>query len=180
MSQEALLHAPLVLAIGEPRRNLLATGGIFIILGACSVIGYLLIDFSQVEAMPEFTLLVGIVFLLIGISVAASVHQVRVDKDAGYVETIRGVFIPLWRKALPLSDFSKITLMREKKQIRRSSKTEVRFPVRLEGKQQFVCCEFKQFHQAQSCIEKLARYLQLPVEDATSGAVERREVDEFL
>jgi len=180
MKQVSSSQDPLIFTLGEPRLNLVAMGAIFFILGSLSVGGYVVIDFSQIDSPPEFTLVVGIIFLILGTSIAASLNQVRVDKATGYVETIRGVIVPFQRKTLPLSDFNKITLTRDKRQVRKSRKVEVLFVVRLDGKQPLLCCEFKQFEQAQFCVEKLVSYLRLPVEDSTSGAIERREVEEFI
>lgn len=153
--------------------------GIFIAIGVSS--GLLHTQGGQ-SASPLFAVLFGMLFALPGLCLMLGRAATVLDKDQEKIITWWGLLVPFKSKEQPLEGLDTVTLTKE---VRRSDKsTYTVYPVRLSGGEKpMLLKEPRQYEPARRLAEQAAKFLDLPLEDSTSGEMIRREagtLDESL
>lgn len=123
---------------------------------------------------PLVACLVGLLFATIGAVFIFGRMGVVLDRSQGTATAWWGLLVPFKAKQRPLSDFDAVAITKE---IRRSDKsTYTVYPVRLTGTTDPLNIEeSRDADRARDRAEEVAKFLNLGVEDSSSGETVRRE-----
>jgi hypothetical protein len=133
---------------------------------------------NESGAAPIFTALFGLPFLLVGLGFMLGRGGVIVDLRRGLVIKWWGLLAPIKRTEFPLDGFKSVTL---KKEVRGSGKSQrTVYAARMEGDAGLVELDApQQYEQGRLEAEELAKFLNLPMTDYTSGVPLTREPDKL-
>ena len=168
-------HEPMVVlsARGGNRVGRFLFGMVFTAAGAFAIYAYFNLD---VQGDAWVALLVGSIFVVMGLSIAGFYRRRVLDKLAGHAEIITGYFIPLKRIRHPLSKFQQVSLrheVRTRSNWHGSSSHDV-YPLRIEGQENMELGEWTVINEARRQAEAVAKYLDIPLSDSSSGTTVTR------
>jgi hypothetical protein len=150
----------------------------FLLPGLVAIWAYFNVD---IQGEPIAALIVGGVFSLVGGAIAGAFKRVRIDRQQGFAEMAAGAFFTFKRTRIPLAGITHISLGREQRTRRSKNRTSTYYvyPVKLAGNSELECSDSQDYDYARGEAEAMARYLNLPIEDSSSGEIRRREYDEL-
>ncbi len=133
------------------------------------------------EPSVAFVMIFGLIFASVGAGLMFGRRGVTLDRRRRLAESWWGLILPLRRKMHTLEEFERVELSKE---IRRSKdSTYTVYPVRLQGSAKLSLGEMRDLLKSRGKGEKVAKFLNLPLRDTSSGeAVERvaSQLDESL
>jgi hypothetical protein len=115
-------------------------------------------------------LVAGSAFSLIGLLMLGARSGIIIDQRTREVIKWWGLFVPLGRTAHPLSQFARVAVV-----VRQGQNNTKVFPVCLAGERMLEIEAPGRYQNARTTAERLARLLQLPLADASSGTEVVRE-----
>ena len=121
-----------------------------------------------------FGLPFGAIFALVGAGLMFGRRDCIIDTRSETISLWWGLLVPLRRDEKALGNFTRVTITKE---IRRTDKsTYTVFPVRLDGADDQVALgEMQDYAKTRELAEQVAKFLELPLSDTSSGAEVVRE-----
>ena len=125
-----------------------------------------------------FVIPFGMVFAAVGGGIMFYRSKTIIDRDQGTIHHWWGILIPMKHRYVKIDDVSSITITRE---IRKSDKsTYTVYPVRAEGTGEALKIkEPRDYNQARAEAERIAKVIQKPIHDKSSGKTVVREPHEL-
>ena len=143
-------------------------GMVFALAGAFSIFSYFAFEIS---GDAWVALLLGVIFVLIGIGVAGFYSHRVLDKHGGFAQSSFGIFFSFKQTRYELSDFQQVSLHHEvrTRSSKHGSRTYDVYPLRLDGRKDLNLGEWLDFTQGRQKAEAVAKYLDLPLCDSSTG-----------
>jgi uncharacterized protein YhhL (DUF1145 family) len=157
---------------GSVRVVLMFLGAPVLLLGVLAIIAALdsLDDPAKADAVPR-VLIVGAVLSLVGLLMLGGRSSVVIDQRTREVVKWWGLFVPFRRKVHPIASFIRVTVGIRQGQ----NQSQKVFSVSLSGESTLEIEAPSRYQNARTTAERLARLLQLPLADASSGTEVTRE-----
>ncbi|MBN1341827.1 MAG: hypothetical protein JXQ73_04065 [Phycisphaerae bacterium] len=154
----------------------------FLIAGVAFTIAALSGEVKQTgtnEPAPlYFAVPFGLLFATVGAVLVFGRRGVVLDRRNRELTTWYGLMVPIKSKRRSLDGFNEVGLTKEVRQSQKSSYTC--FPVRLTGSPEpFLIEEPREYQQSRRQAERVAKFLDLPMVDKSSGQAVRREADQL-
>lgn len=147
-----------------------------------ALIGLRVIPVSNAGEVPGWAwpLLIGmgLVFVGVGGALLFGRRWVTLDRTHGWLREQRGLLVPMDRRVRSLHDFDRVVLRFEAG----DSDTADRYPVALRSAavgDEFVLHNATEFGESYAAATELATFLQLPLEDRTTGTAAIKAPDEI-
>jgi len=166
---------------GSDRLSIKSGGGCLMLFGLPFFVAGLFVMTSpfwtQQSGKPPpvfFAIPFGLVFATVGAAIMFGRAGITIDRREGKLKTWWGLLVPFRSTQYPLEDLEVVTITRE---IRRSDKsTYTVYPVRLSGPDKPIKIEEpRDYNAARKRAEEIAKFLNLGVEDSSSGSMVKRE-----
>ncbi|NUM35791.1 MAG: hypothetical protein HUU50_14700 [Candidatus Brocadiae bacterium] len=149
--------------------------GLPFLLSGCLVIALPFLPQSQ--QVDWFTCFFGLPFFLVGVALVFGRSGILIDKRMNSVTSWWGLLFPLHSKVFDLKSFIKVTITKE---IRRSkNSTYTVYPVRLAGEESVSFGENTQYEASRKIAEEIAKFIFIPLSDASSDVEIIREPDKL-
>jgi len=121
-----------------------------------------------------FAIPFGLVFATVGAAIMFGRAGVTIDRPEGKLKTWWGLLVPFKSTEYPLEDLKVVTITKEVRRSKNSTYTV--YPVRLSGPDKPVKIEEpRNYDAARKRAEEVAKFLNLGLEDSSSGSMVRRE-----
>jgi hypothetical protein len=151
------------------------TVGLFMLLGASGVLG-LQFDESNISGRVVLFIM-GLIFTSIGGSMMFGRRRLIIDRSQGMVIDTFSIIAPLWRREARLAEIAKIAVTKHV-----GDHNSITYPITFAGSslaKPISVTSANDYFEARKMTEDLAKFLSLPIEDATSGAVVVRKVEQL-
>lgn len=151
----------------------------FFLVGCGVILGTLASALGEGDFMPVFFgIPFGGIFAAVGGGIMFGRAGTILDRRDGVATTWWGLLVPFSSKTHALKDYGVVSITHEVRRNKNSSYSV--YPVRLVGgKERIGLGEPREPRAARQCAETVAKFLDLPVEDASSGTMVRREAGEL-
>lgn len=162
----------------EPVFEQTSGGGCLMLFALGGLLVYIAAFSGNADDMPLYIAIpFGGVFLAVGLGIMFGRSGIRIDKQAGTAASWWGLLRPMKTKTYRIQDFTHITISREVRRSKDSSYTV--YPVRIAGKgiDKFELSAERSEDKARNAAEKLAKFLELDIHDASEGEMRIRKPD---